>query len=218
MGSTENEDGIFKAELVPLSFPSSSYLSEFLISKPAMTLLPLSPVTDLTIYHLLPRFMYSGTSEIPIRGDDIPLPAGIILSKGIFTDMLSFRIGNWLFHDIRESSTNRYITMSSGILSGNIRSSAGVCRAFAICLSRILSLFSTRSAVFFAMVSVSCDLPTPVMDTTNITKARTSPVNAIVLCVNQFLIIGLFMVVRFAPHDGECSVYLLREYGPYHLM
>ena len=157
-----------------------------------MTLLPLSPVTALTIYHLLPRFMYSGTSEMFARGDDMPLLAGIILSKGIFTDMLSFRIGNWLFHDIRESSTNRYITMSSGILSGSIKPSAGVCRAFAMCLSRVLSLFSTRSAVLSAMESVSCNLPTPVMDMMNMTKARTSPASAIVLCVNQFLIIGVY--------------------------
>ena len=119
----------------------------------------------------------------------MPLLAGIILSKGTLTEMLSFRIGNWLFHDMSESLTKRYITMSSGILSGIMRPSDGVCSALAICLSRILSLFSTRYAVFSARVSVSCNLPTPVMDMMNMTEARTSPASAIVLCVNQFLII-----------------------------
>ena len=85
-----------------------------LISSPQMTLHLIPSDTDLTMYHLVPRFMYSGESEILVRGDIRSVFRLVIVWKTILEEMLSFIIGNWLHHDWSVSYSYRYMTMSFG--------------------------------------------------------------------------------------------------------
>ena len=86
--------GILSLALAPLSFLPMSSVIVFFISSPAMTFSFLVPLTALTIYHLEPRFMYSGFSVMSVKGEVILLLTGVSLWKAGLVEILSLSIGN----------------------------------------------------------------------------------------------------------------------------